>query len=88
MKITKPLTNWKKAMNEKMNETEFHKWMSFFRGVNVTVGNGKTVWNLTGGYWNGSERKAVVFLKRDDPRRNGFGYYKTTVDAERVRYSA
>ena len=71
--------------NEKMTEIDFFNWMDFFRGVKVTIGNGKTVWTLASGYFKGGHG-AVVELKRDDPRPNGFGYFKTTVDAERVRY--
>ena len=71
--------------NEKMTDIEFFNFMDFFRGVNVTVGNGKTVWKLYDGYFRGGYNPgAFVELKRDDT--NGAGYKKTTVAAERVRY--
>jgi hypothetical protein len=64
---------------------DFFKWVNFFTGCTVTVGNGRTEWKVLSGCWENDNSRGRVKLGRTHQHRHQTEDVTTTVNFDRVR---
>ena len=72
-----------------MNLEQFTKWISFFKGAKVVIGQGSVVWTIRSGWFATDRQQAYVHLFRWASVGNSkVKIYKTyTAKAEALRLS-
>ena len=85
MTVNNTTTKGNDMNDRKVTCEEFQRWLKVFRGADVTVGNGKSVWTLAGGHYQNLAGQGIARITR--PRygtRNGLVTYRVNFEVLRL----